>query len=136
MLYCKELKYKRETMKTVKTALTTIILTIVIAFMFGCQEQQIKPDQPTDAVKIEPAKPKPPKRPAKVKKTKAPPIKQRIVGTAKIEVKKPVHDFGKIAPKKPKTASMRAIKRSSQKIKKLTRKEQDWKRIKKGFWKR
>lgn len=87
-------------MKTVKIVLTTITLTIVIAFMFGCQEEQAKIVQPTKTAKVEAVKPKE----TKSEKPQTAP-KQPTKGQAKIEVKKPVHDFGKIAPKKRQKAS-------------------------------
>ena len=87
-------------MKKVKTVLTVVTTTIVIAFMFGCQEEQSKIVQPTEAVKVEAIKPEP----VKIQKPQTP-TEQATKGQARIEVKKPVHDFGKIAPKKRQTAT-------------------------------
>lgn len=87
-------------MKTIKTVLTTITLTIVIAFMFGCQEEQAKIVPSAKTAKVEATKPEV----AKVEKSQTAP-KQPTKVQAKIEVKEPVHDFGKIAPKKRQTAT-------------------------------
>ena len=63
-------------MKKVKTALTVAIITIVIAFMFGCQEDQLKPVEPTNTAKIETIKPVQPITAARIEQPKPEPAKR------------------------------------------------------------
>ncbi len=88
-------------MKNVKTILTIVTFTVVIAFMFGCQEEQSKPSRPTETVKIEATK----IQATETEKPQITPKQQPAKGKPRVEVKKPVHDFGKIAPKKRQKAS-------------------------------
>ena len=76
-------------MKTIKLIMTVITITALTTCMFGCQDEQVIQPQPKKAA-------------APIQKTpeiKPPtPAPTETAGTPKIQVNKPVHDFGRIGP--------------------------------------